>query len=512
MASETQTIAVAENPRKRNWWKFGDGAVLLAYSSVVLWTLQYHEKWADEAQAWLIARDLDLRTIWFHELRYEGSPGLWHTILWVAQHVFHAGYGAIGYVGAVFAIAGAAVLVFCAPFPRYIRWPLVFTYVMVYQYAVIARPYTLLPVLAFCAAIVFNEQLHPEKITIVCVGLAMLTLHGAILAGCLAFTYALEAIPRWREFERTLRLRYFGCAGILACAFAFLVLILRPTADVEEFALKQDLAQLPETLRALQPTWETKLVSIVTGAFVDSIVPSVVLVLVLAAFCAWRRKFLVYAMPLICLVGLYVGVHGYSHHHGAVTIAAITALWIAWPTRSEMPNLQNRFVLTGMAICLLLFCAVNVLDAAVVIKHEYLYPYSGAKDAANFLKQSSAEQGGVFGLLYGVVGIQPYFDHNIFANVHTSYFHHGTPLEGATLDADDIQKFRPEYIVAFTEQPQLMADLGTLNQFAALGYRVAHFSDGYLLYKRGVYVRQSYFILRRVHEGDAENASPRSLR
>jgi hypothetical protein len=103
------------------WWRVADLGVLGAWIAVVGFTLQYHEKWADEAQAWLIARDLDLKTIWFHELRYEGSPGLWHTILWVAQHVFHLKYGALGYIGMAGALAGAAVLIFNAPFPRYIR-------------------------------------------------------------------------------------------------------------------------------------------------------------------------------------------------------------------------------------------------------------------------------------------------------------------------------------------------------------------------------------------------------
>src|SRR5579871_6286134 len=64
------------------WWRIADFGVLGVWMAVVAFTLQYHEKWADEAQAWLIARDLNLKTIWFHELRYEGSPGLWHTILW----------------------------------------------------------------------------------------------------------------------------------------------------------------------------------------------------------------------------------------------------------------------------------------------------------------------------------------------------------------------------------------------------------------------------------------------
>jgi hypothetical protein len=133
------------------WWRVGDFGVLGLWIVIVSFTIRYHEKWADEAQAWLLARDLSLRAIWFHELRYEGSPGLWHTILWIAQHAFHAKYDALGYIGMAGATAGVALLIFKAPFPRFVRWPLAFTYFMVYQYAVIARPYTLLPLLAFAA-------------------------------------------------------------------------------------------------------------------------------------------------------------------------------------------------------------------------------------------------------------------------------------------------------------------------------------------------------------------------
>jgi len=115
-------------------------------------TLSYHERWADEAQAWLIARDLSLWRIFSYELRYEGSSGLWHLILWVAQRIFHAPYDALGAIGLAFATAGVAFLIFFPPFPRALRWLLVFSYFMVYQYAVIARPYTLLPLLCFLAA------------------------------------------------------------------------------------------------------------------------------------------------------------------------------------------------------------------------------------------------------------------------------------------------------------------------------------------------------------------------
>jgi hypothetical protein len=116
----------AGNPLAGLWEKIGNFVVVLLYSGVVLFTVRYHEKWADEAQAWLLARDLDLKTLWFHELSYEGTPGLWHTILWIAQRVFHASYDSMSYIGVAFAIAGVVLLVFKAPFPWYIRWPLAF--------------------------------------------------------------------------------------------------------------------------------------------------------------------------------------------------------------------------------------------------------------------------------------------------------------------------------------------------------------------------------------------------
>ena len=40
----------------------------------------YHEPWSDEAQAWLIARDLSIPQI-LRIMTYEGSPPLWHLLL-----------------------------------------------------------------------------------------------------------------------------------------------------------------------------------------------------------------------------------------------------------------------------------------------------------------------------------------------------------------------------------------------------------------------------------------------
>jgi len=496
MASASQ-IASLPVTKSRDLWKFGDAAVLLAYSCVVLWILPYHEKWADEAQAWLIARDLDLRTIWFHELRYEGSPGLWHTILWIAQHVFHAGYGALGYIGAAFAIAGAAVLIFLAPFPRYIRWPLAFTYVMIYQYAVIARPYTMLPLLAFSAAYLFKDTLHPERITLVLALLALLTLHGAIFAGCLGLMYLLQALKSWATLEALVHRRYFLCIACLGLVFAFVALVLQPTPDVAEFALKEKMKQSP-ALQALQPTPLRKAEAVVSGAFLDYTIPSVIFIAVATWWCCYRKRLLEFALPVSLLIGLYSLVHGYPHHHGTVYLAAIVAFWIAWPTSSDPPGslVAEIWMSRVIVVLMLCLCAVNVTDAAVAIRREFVYPYSGAKDAATYLRQVGADKGPMFGFLYGMTGVQAYFDHNLLANTRTAYYHNGLPEEGTELDLYELHRINPEYIVAYSNDPELMAQT-SMPVLVEQGYELVHFSDGYYLYKRAVYQRETYFIFRK---------------
>ena len=479
------------------WWRVADCSVFAAWIAVVVFTLQYHEKWADEAQAWLIARDLDLRTIWFHELRYEGSPGLWHTILWIAQHIFHARYGALGYIGVAGAAAGVAVLIFKAPFPRYIRWPLAFTYFLVYQYAVIARPYTLLPLLAFTAAILFNDTQHPGRMTVVLILLANLSLHGTILAACLGLGYLIEAIKAWSTLDEQTRHRYVICIAAMALTFLFLFIILKPTPDVEEFTLKKLLPKPTDEFgREITPF--RKLTAVTSGAFADYFVPSALFVVLAGVWCFLRERLLTFALPVVLLTGLYSMVHGYPHHHGTVFIAAIVGLWIAWPTEREERrfSIAERRALRGMAIFVMLLCAVNVWDAAVVIRREYRFPYSGAPDAANYLRSVGADRQPMFGFLMGVVAVQAEFEQHLFANIPTSYFHLGFPLTGTNLDVDELYRVQPEYIVAYTVEPERMLKEG-IPELTSRGYEIVHTSDGYYMYKRAVWQREFYFILRR---------------
>jgi hypothetical protein len=100
--------------------------------------------------------------------------------------------------------------------------------------------------------------------------------------------------------------------------------------------------------------------------------------------------------------------------------------------------------------------------------------------------------------------VQPYFEHNILINIPTAYYHHGIPFYGQELKPEEFRQQNPDYVVAFTEQPEILMQIG-IPPLQAEGYEIVHISDGYMLYKRGVYVRQMYFILRRIQPAASSN-------
>src|SRR5579862_3245787 len=127
-----------------------------AYAALLSFTISRHEPWADEAQSWLLARDATLAQLWGRLLHYEGTPGLWQTLL---HALIRLGlpYPALGFVSAAFALTSVILVLRYAPFPLYIRLFLPFTYYLCYQYAVIARSYALIAPLLFAIAAIYSR-------------------------------------------------------------------------------------------------------------------------------------------------------------------------------------------------------------------------------------------------------------------------------------------------------------------------------------------------------------------
>src|SRR5579863_6732598 len=132
-------------------------AILAGYALIVASAIAHHEPWADEAQAWQLARYLSLHDLFFTYLHYEGHPILWFVAL-RAMNLLGVSYAGMHWICGAIGVASTAVFLYCSPFPRYLKALLPFTYFLLFQYAVMGRSYVFVPPLLYLIALQWRKN------------------------------------------------------------------------------------------------------------------------------------------------------------------------------------------------------------------------------------------------------------------------------------------------------------------------------------------------------------------
>ena len=174
-------------------------------------------------------------------------------------------------------------------------------------------------------------------------------------------------------------------------------------------------------------------------------------------------------------------------HVGAVVVALIVSLWIAWPQEKQ----GNQELMIASLVLGAVF-AIQTVWAVSTWRHDYQMPYSGSKDAAMYLRPRVAEHARIFGFCYPMVAIQAYFDHSIFANWPTAYLH-ATKAEEAgacVLEGQSSYDYVVTPIHTGDEDPYAPA-------LRARGYVPVHISPGRNYFKQGFTMAETFVIYRR---------------
>lgn len=121
-------------------------AVFLLLATINAIRALRHEMWHDELQAFMLAAGSPTLVDLFHNLKYEGHPGLWHALLWiltrfttdpVAMQVLHLAIALVIWI-LIFTIS---------PFTIGEKVLLVLSYFLFWEYFVISRNYALMALL-----------------------------------------------------------------------------------------------------------------------------------------------------------------------------------------------------------------------------------------------------------------------------------------------------------------------------------------------------------------------------
>jgi hypothetical protein len=206
----------------------GNLIVFTIYIVLTFTGIWFHEPWRDEAQAWLLARDLSLPGL-IHEMGYDGSPALWHMLL---MPLAKAGLPYFSMQVLHWLIASTAVflLIFYAPFEKGFRYLLAFNYFLVYEYSIIARSYALSVLLLFTLAMLFKSRKEkPLLFAFLIALLANTNTHSLFAAAALSLIFVFDYLKS--GFRSLLKPKILASLVILAGGFLLFIFQLIPPAD-----------------------------------------------------------------------------------------------------------------------------------------------------------------------------------------------------------------------------------------------------------------------------------------
>lgn len=374
------------------------------YLTLVAVGVSRHEPWFDEAQAWLLARDLDFVTLMTRALRYEGTPGLWHALLFAAQKA-GAPYVSVSVLGALGASVGAFLIFRYSPFPLLLRCLLPFTFFLAFQYAVVARSYNLMLPLLFSLAILHpRRRSRPFQVAACRVALSQLSLHGLIISSALVVHEGAGWIRRRERPSRAqlVSLMLFGVSGLV------IAWQLVPPRDLGA---------------AYRFYWGWDRFAIVSVDFLHASIAESGLVseAVLAVTLVWlfrRRQLTLYLLPATLVLSIFAFRYANVWHQGIIFALWIFALWVSFDrrTRPAEPSLLRLEALTSAG--LLLVITIQLVWTVKTYAYDIRRPYSGSLALSQFLKTLDLNGARIHIDGFKPVAALPYFDRNIYANLN----------------------------------------------------------------------------------------------
>ena len=223
---------------------------LVLYAGLVALLTVHHEPWPDEAQAWLIARDNSFLGV-LRQVHYEGSPALWHVLLW-AEARLHVSYAGMHWISGFFGLASTYLLLRYSPFPRWAKLLLPFGAFLLFHAPVIARSYGLSILLMFALAALYRS--NRTNILVACVVCGLLA-NTSLYAFTAAAGFAVLFLAR--SFQRRQK---YSLGGLLIVCASMLVAVQQtvPAPDAA-FSFATQLNKKPIVREDLRSThWDPR--------------------------------------------------------------------------------------------------------------------------------------------------------------------------------------------------------------------------------------------------------------
>lgn len=478
--------------RDYNWWKY---IVLLTYITLVIFAISYHEPWHDEVQSWLLARDSNPLTLLFRYLRYEGHPGLWHFLLMVPAKLGLPLVTLNLISGAVMAVTVYLIL-FKSRFPVIIKILLPFSFLFLYQYAVVSRSYCLILLLLSLIATIYGRRTErPYTYFALLVLLANTSINGTIMALALFVLLLRDLHRKWPTISKQNQKRHIVGMAILILCLLLLIVILWPPSDQASAARYQ--------------FGITNLYRISTHAINSALTDYwYVSFSLLAMILLWffkRRVLLTFLVITVPSLVFFADVYSAPWHWGLFFAVLVFVFWLSFEEEASVHQREFRLQklpLRKIAVAsLLLILCFQIYYSVQSFRAEFRVRYSASLDLANYIKKNDLERKKIGMLGSMQTSVLAYFNRNIFYNYNNGhgpcFWLYSTTKNRYVWDINNkitIERFaseKPDYVVlTLYGKPE--------KKYNIPGYKPIKVFHGYMVWKDDLIPNDSIFLYKRI--------------
>ena len=439
-----------------------DVITLIIYLLGVCTVSFFHEPWFDEAQAWAIARSGTIKEILFEIPHYEGHPPLWHLIL-VPFAKLGAPYElSLAVVNIFFITLAVAVLLFKSPFPKLIRCLLPFNFFLFYQYGVISRPYCILVLAMFLAALCYkNRNEHPVKYLLSLALMCAVHSYGIMIAGGLCIVWLIEIFIEYKKSGKLASIFKDRRCWLMFCLLIFVLLVMAAivpdenvflggkTTSETEMSFSIGVGNILFYFVILSDAIFTSFYNygVDISDLAEQLPTIIVLIFVFTIFMVVlhkNRKLLTFIIPY-SIVGVFGSiVYASPHHIGVVTAFVIFTFWIIVEENGsvQLPDRilklydklggKLKFVIKAIVFLPVL---IPIAWSGASSYFDIRYPY-WFDEAADFIKEYHLDDYKIMGMWQQLIKGDPE-DYTYFGSDESDYEWYDYPeIQGVSVSLD----------------------------------------------------------------------------
>lgn len=373
-----------------------------------------HELWADEMRAWNIGSASNSVTELISSLRAsEGHPYLWSGLLYFISHYIVDNPEAMKVLHLAISVTTVFLILKYAPFNKILRVMLIFGYFFFYEYSIISRNYSIgiLFMIVFCI-LYRNKYKNLVVLSIVLFFLGLGNIYSFMISIILFLYLLFEIILERNNRPNRLNKLHLSIASIIMLGSIFFMYwqlgsqmksnVMGPSIFSifsKNFISEhiKSIAIIPKAIiKSYLPVpnfiltfWETNIIF----DFLSNI--NFILVYILGAilfvvplFFLKKKVLFLYIMGNlpVAIIPIFVW-QGSLRHYGHHFIILIACIWISCLKPEENYLIKNRekFSQKLMNWFLIICLASSLIGSGVAYYYDYKYPFSSAKDAANYI-------------------------------------------------------------------------------------------------------------------------------